>query len=227
MKILLVEDEKELAQSISKYLIESEKFNCDLAENFKQAEDFYAMYEYDCIVLDIGLPDGNGLDIIKYIKSNKKNKTGIIIISARNTLDDKITGLNLGADDYLVKPFHLSELKARIYSLIRRLKSEGNNLLTVNEISLDLHSHEVKINNKLLKLTKSEFDLLYYLMTNKNQVISKTSIAEHLIGEDVDVLNSLDFVYLHIKNLRKKIIDAGSKDYIKTVYGVGYKFLTE
>ncbi|NPA68106.1 MAG: response regulator transcription factor, partial [Chlorobi bacterium] len=204
MKILLVEDEYDLAQSISRYLVENEKFYCDVAENFKKAEDFCAMYDYDCIILDIGLPDGNGLDLIKSIKSDDNCNAGIIIISAKNTLDDKITGLNSGADDYLVKPFHLSELNARIYSLIRRLKSDGNNVLKINEISLDFQSREVKINDKLLNLTKSEFDLLYYLMTNKNQVLSKSSIAEHLVGEYVDVLNSLDFVYLHIKNLRKK-----------------------
>ncbi len=227
MKILLVEDEKELALSISQYLIKNEKFNCDIADNYHKAEDLCELYDYDCIILDIGLPDGNGLDIIKNVKSSEKCKTGIIVISARNTVDDKINGLNLGADDYLVKPFHLSELNARIYSLMRRLKSEGTNEIVINEISLNIQFREVKVYDKTINLTKSEFDLLYYLMTNKNQVLSKTSIAEHLIGEYVDVMNSLDFVYLHIKNLRKKLLNANCKDYIKTVYGVGYKFLTE
>ncbi|NOZ36425.1 MAG: response regulator transcription factor [Chlorobi bacterium] len=226
MKILLIEDERELAQSIADYLVKNKKFNCDIADNYHKAVDLCGLYDYDCIIVDIGLPDGNGLDIISKAKSDK-SKTGIIVISARDALDDKISGLNLGADDYLVKPFHLSELNARIYSLIRRLKLEGGNDLLINEITLNLQNREVKISGISLNLTKSEYNLLYYLMTNKNQVLSKSSIAEHLVGEYVDIMNSLDFVYLHIKNLRKKLLDAGCKDYIKTVYGVGYKFLTE
>jgi len=226
MRILLVEDEKELAQSISSYLIKSEKINCDLAFNLDKGTELFELYSYDCFIIDIGLPDGSGLALIKLIKS-KNNKAGIIIISARDSIDDRISGLNIGADDYLVKPFHLSELNARIHSLMRRLKFEGSSIFKLNEISIDSQSRDVKINSKTLDLTKSEYDLLFYLLTNKNQVISKTSIAEHLVGEYVDVLSSLDFVYLHIKNLRKKLIKAGCTDYIKTVYGVGYKFSIE
>jgi DNA-binding response OmpR family regulator len=184
------------------------------------------LYEYDCLIVDIGLPDGSGLEIIESVKA-RNGKAGIIIISARDAIDDRIAGLNIGADDYLVKPFHLSELNARIYSLMRRLKFDGNSIFTINEIALDPHSREVKIQNQPIDLTKSEYDLLYYLMTNKNQVLSKTSIAEHLVGEYVDVLSSLDFVYLHIKNLRKKLLAAGCADYIKSIYGVGYKFYIE
>ncbi|MCF6366342.1 MAG: response regulator transcription factor [Bacteroidales bacterium] len=226
MKVLLVEDERELAQSIADYLIKNKKFNCDIANNYHKAIDLCSLYEYDCIIVDIGLPDGSGLDIISQVKSDKC-KAGIVVISAKDSLEDKINGLNLGADDYLVKPFHLSELNARIHSLMRRLKVDGENELIINEISLNLPFREVKVLNNKVSLTKSEFDLLYYLMTNKNQVLSKSSIAEHLIGEYVDVMNSLDFVYLHVKNLRKKLLDAKCKDYIKTVYGVGYKFLVE
>ncbi len=224
MRILLVEDEAELASSIAKYLKNNEKINCEIAHNLDRAIEQCELYDFDCFLIDIGLPDGSGLDLIKIIKS-KDNKAGIIIISARDSLDDRVAGLNIGADDYLVKPFHLSELNARIYSLIRRLKLDGNSSLELNEISIDPQSRDVKINNNSLELTKSEYNLLFYLITNKNQVISKTSIAEHLAGDYVDVMNSLDFVYLHIKNLRKKMIKAGCSDYIKTVYGVGYKFL--
>ncbi len=224
MRILLVEDEAELASSIAKYLKNNEKINCEIAQNLDRAIEQCELYDFDCFLIDIGLPDGSGLDLIKIIKS-KDNKAGIIIISARDSLDDRVAGLNIGADDYLVKPFHLSELNARIYSLIRRLKLDGNSSLELNEISIDPQSRDVKINNNSLELTKSEYNLLFYLITNKNQVISKTSIAEHLAGDYVDVMNSLDFVYLHIKNLRKKMIKAGCSDYIKTVYGVGYKFL--
>ncbi len=226
MRVLLVEDETDLAQSILDYLKNTQKFNCDVAYNLEKATELCVLYEYDCLIIDIGLPDGNGLDLIKSSKANH-SKTGIIIISARDAIEDRIQGLNLGADDYLVKPFHLSELNARIYSLVRRLRFDGNSVFVVNEIALDPQSREVKINGKTIELTKSEYDILYYFMSNKNQVISKTSLAESLVGEYVDILNSLDFVYLHIKNLRKKLTAAGCSDYIKTVYGVGYKFHVE
>ncbi|MCF8308763.1 MAG: response regulator transcription factor [Bacteroidales bacterium] len=226
MRILLIEDEKELANSIVEYLVKDKQYNCDLALDFTTASELCAIYEYDCLIVDIGLPDGSGFDIIKNARNNG-SKAGIIIISARDALDHRIDGLNLGADDYLVKPFHFSELNARIHSLIRRLKSDGNSELIFNEIFLDSQSRQVKVHNTPIEFTKSEYDLLYYLITNRNQVISKTSIAEHLVGEHVDILSSLDFVYLHIKNLRKKLTEAGCNDYIKTVYGVGYKFLIQ
>lgn len=226
MRILLVEDEKDLASSIAAYLKTNEKIDCDMADKLDRAVELCGLYDYDCFLVDIGLPDGSGLDLIKIIKA-KNSRAGIIIISARDSIDDRIEGLDIGADDYLVKPFHLSELNARIYSLLRRLKQDGNNTLQLNEISINPQSREVIINNNRLELTKSEYNLLFYLITNKNQVISKTSIAEHLAGDYVDIMDSLDFVYLHMKNLRKKMIKAGSEDYIKTVYGVGYKFLVE
>lgn len=226
MRILLVEDEHDLANSITIYLKRNEKINCDSADNLFKATDLIGLYEYDCFIVDIGLPDGSGLELIENIKS-KDSKAGIIIISARDSIDDRIAGLNIGADDYLVKPFHLSELNARIHSLMRRLKFEGSSIYQLNEISLDPQSRQVKVHEQVLDLTKSEYDLLFYLLTNKNQVISKTSIAEHLVGEYVDTLGSLDFIYLHVKNLRKKLIKAGCTDYIKTVYGVGYKFAVE
>lgn len=223
MKILLIEDEKELAESIISYLVKNQKFNCDHAENADRAKELIALYKYDCLIVDIGLPDGSGLDIIREAKEDK-NKAGIIIISARNSIDDRIEGLDIGADDYLTKPFHLSELNARIHSLMRRLKSDGESLIRINEIEIDPRSRSIKISGKPLNLTKSEYDLLFYFVTNKNQVLSKSSIAEHLVGEYVDVMGSLDFIYLHIKNLRKKLIKSGCADYISSVYGVGYKF---
>ena len=226
MRVLLVEDEKDLASSIAAYLKTNEKIDCDMADKLDRAVELCGLYDYDCFLVDIGLPDGSGLDLIKIIKT-KNSRAGIIIISARDSIDDRIAGLNIGADDYLVKPFHLSELNARIFSLLRRLKLDGNSTLILNEISIDPKSRDVLINETRLELTKSEYNLLFYLITNKNQVISKTSIAEHLAGDYVDVLDSLDFVYLHIKNLRKKMLKAGCEDYIKTVYGVGYKFLVE
>lgn len=226
MKILLIEDEKELANSINDYLVKNKNYICDIAHTYDKASELSGLYDYDCLLVDIGLPDGSGFDIIKKVKA-AGSKAGIIIISARDEVNNRIHGLNLGADDYLVKPFHFSELNARIYSLMRRLRFDGSSELQVNEITLDAQTRQVKIHGEPIEFTKSEYDLLYYLITNKNQVISKSSIAEHLVGEHVDMLMSLDFVYVHIKNLRKKLIQSGCRDYIKTVYGVGYKFLTE
>jgi DNA-binding response OmpR family regulator len=226
MRVLLVEDEGDLAQSIVTYLKKNEKIDCEVAGDVGKALELIELYDYDSFIVDIGLPDGSGLDLIKSIKS-KDSRAGVIIISARNSIDDRIDGLQIGADDYLVKPFHLSELNARLYSLVRRLKFDGSSTFVLNEISLDPQSREVKVHNKPVDLTKSEYNLLLYFITNKNQVISKSSIAEHLAGEYVDLMDSLDFVYLHIKNLRKKLIASGCDDYIRTVYGVGYKFQAE
>jgi len=226
MRVLLVEDERELAGSIVSYLKDSEKIDCDHAADINRATELIDLYDYECFMIDIGLPDGSGLDLVKAIK-DKDVQAGIIIISARDSIDDRVMGLNIGADDYLVKPFHLSELNARIYSLLRRLKFRGSSVFEFNEISLDPQSHLVSVKGSPLDLTKSEYNILYYLISNKNRVLSKSSIAEHLAGDYVDVMDSLDFVYLHIKNLRKKLLKAGCADYIKTVYGVGYKFMAE
>jgi DNA-binding response OmpR family regulator len=152
------------------------------------------------------------------------SRTGVIIISARNALDDKIKGLALGADDYLTKPFHLSELNARIKSLIRRKTFDGNNEITLNELKINIELLTVHVNGHLLTLTKKEYDLLHFLISNKNRVISKESIAEHLYGDHIDLVDSFDFLYSHVKNLRKKIIEKGGRDYIRTIYGIGYKF---
>jgi len=182
-----------------------------------------SMYEYDCILLDLMLPDGNGFEILKELK--RQNKTeGIIIISARETLESKIEGLQLGADDYLTKPFHLSELLVRIQALIRRKNFKGSNIVTFNEIEIDIFAKTVKVDGRMIDLTKKEIDLLLYLIGNKNKVLSKGAIAEHLSGDMADMLDNHDFVYAHIKNLKNKLKEAGSGDYIKTVYGLGYKW---
>jgi len=222
MKILLIEDEKALSDSILSYLRE-EGHTCELAGDFKSAGMKTDIYGYDCVVVDITLPGGSGLDIIRELKK-KGSEAGIIIISAKNSLDDKITGLDLGADDYLTKPFHLSELNSRIKSIIRRRNFKGNNEIVFHEISLVPEEMQVLVNKKPIVLTKKEFDLLLFFISNKNRVITKESIAEHLWGDDMDTANSFDFIYSHIKNLRKKLIEKGSEDYIQTVYGMGYKF---
>lgn len=222
MKVLIIEDEKELSKSIVTYL-KSENYSCELASDVKSALDKTEAYDYDCILLDITLPDGNGLSILKELKANKK-ADGVIIISAKNSIDDRIAGLNLGADDYLAKPFHLSELSARIAAVIRRRRFDGNTVLALNEIIIDTLAKTVHINNITVDTTPKEYDLLLYLAANKNRVISKNAIAEHLSGGEADVFDNFDFIYAHIKNLKKKLTAAGCEDYIKSIYGMGYKF---
>ena len=225
MKLLLIEDEKELALSIQKYLADKD-FVCEWVDNAKAAIDKISIYDYDCILLDLMLPDGNGFEILKELKDQNKAE-GIIIISAKETLETRIEGFNLGADDYLTKPFHLSELLVRIQALIRRKNFKGSNIVSFNEIHIDFLSKIVKVNNKKIDTTKKEIDLLLYLIGNENRVLSKSAIAEHLSGDMADMLDNHDFVYAHIKNLKKKLNDAGSGDYIKSVYGLGYKWKNE
>ncbi len=220
MKILIIEDETELSKSIATYL-KSENYICETAGDFHKAIEKTELYEYDCILLDITLPGGSGLEILRELKANKK-ADGVLIISAKNSIEDKVAGLTLGADDYLSKPFHLSELSARIAAIIRRKNFDGTNILKVDNIIIDTIAKSVSVNNNLVDLTKKEYELLLYFASNKNRVISKNAIAEHLWGDDMEGNN--DFIYTHIKNLRKKLSEAGNADYIKSVYGMGYKF---
>lgn len=222
MKILLVEDEQELSKSIQQYLSGND-FICEPVATVEDALEKIAIYQYDCILLDLSLPDGNGFEVLKELKKVNKEE-GIIIISAKSTLDTRIDGFNLGADDYLVKPFHLSELLVRIQALIRRKQFAGHNNIVFNEIEINLLSKVVTINNLTVDLTKTEMDLLLFLIGNKDKVLSKSAIAEHLSGDMADMLDNHDFVYAHIKNLKRKLKKSKSDDYIKTVYGLGYKF---
>ena len=222
MKVLLVEDEQELLQSMSRYL-KSEGYTCESASTFDTGMEKMHLYDYDCCVFDISLPDGNGLNLVMGLKKLKP-EVGIIIISAKNSLEDKIKGLNLGADDYLTKPFHLFELNARIKSIIRRAKGHYTNEIVFNEIRILPDTFQVFIYDKEIVLTKKEFDLLVFFVSNKNKVISKESIAEHLWGDNADSVGSYNFIYTHFRNLRKKILDAEGTDYFQTIYNVGYKF---
>jgi DNA-binding response OmpR family regulator len=222
MKVLIIEDEMALSQSIFTYL-NSEQYICEIAPDFHSAMAKIGQYDYACIILDINLPGGSGLDILKELKSNQKAE-GVLIISARNSLDDRLTGLNSGADDYLTKPFHLSELAARVSAIIRRKSFDGNNILKFEEFNLDLLFKTVRVHDREVDLTRKEYDLLLYFISNKNKVINKGAIAEHLWGDNMDMADSYDFIYTHIKNLRKKLVMAGARDYVKSVYGMGYKF---
>ena len=222
MKLLIVEDEESLRRSILKYLT-AEGNICDIASTFDQGIEKISLYDYDCVLLDLGLPDGEGLDLLRSLKKLKK-QDGVLIISARDSIEQRVQGLSLGADDYLVKPFHLSELNARITAIVRRRNFNGSDQLIFNEIEIDLLSKEVKVNSMQVYLTKKEFDILLYFVTNKSKVISKSAAAVHIWGEDADMADSFDFIYTHIKNIRKKLTDAGAKDYFHSVYGIGYKF---
>jgi DNA-binding response OmpR family regulator len=222
VKILIIEDETGLRDSIQAYFT-GEDSVCETAKDFTSAIAKVSVYRYDCIILDLTLPQGNGLDIIKHLKANRFND-GILIISAKNSLDDRLTGLDLGADDYLTKPFHLSELKSRVTAIVRRRSFNGNSLLKFNEIDIDLTAKTVKINDQFVKFTRKEYSLLLYFIANKGKVVSKSAIAEHLWGDSIDIADNFDFIYSHIKNIRKKLVEAGGKDYIYAAYGMGYKF---
>ena len=222
MKILVIEDEKELASDIVKYLSE-EEYRCETASDFATAKEKVSLYQYDCILLDLMLPGGDGFDILEHLRSQNK-QDGVIIISAKNTLEDKIKGLNIGADDYLAKPFHHSELAARVHSVIRRKQFDPSNLIIQNELKIDLLSKTVQIEGNSIPLTKKEYDLLLFFIGNKNRVLSKSALAEHLSGDLADMFDSHDFVYAHVKNLKKKLNEAGYGNYLKTMYGTGYKW---
>jgi len=222
MKLLIVEDEEKLSKNIDVYLSQ-ENYICEVAYDFSTAINKISVNDYDCILLDITLPDGNGLNILKEIKSLRKTE-GVIIISAKDALNDRIEGLDFGADDYIVKPFHLSELNARINSVIRRKLFNGNSNIIVNEFLIDTTAKTVYINNKPLNITKMQYELLLYFVVNRNRVLSKMAIAEHLSGDNAEFFDNFDVVYAHIKNLKKKIAEVGGNDYVKSIYGMGYKF---
>lgn len=222
MKLLIVEDEREMAKSIAQYL-RQESYVCEVAYTAYDAEEKIVSHDYDCILLDISLPDGNGLKILETLRRENK-MDGVIIISAKNSLDDKIKGLNLGADDYMPKPFHLAELGARVSAVIRRKRFNGNNSISAHEIAIDLLGKCITVNGKPADLTRKEYDLLLFVITNKNRVVTKNAIAEHLSGDEAEVFDNFDFIYAHMKNLKKKLHEAGCQDHIKTIYGLGYKF---
>lgn len=225
MKLLIIEDNTYLAESIAKYLSD-EGYICELTYNIEKAFEKIQLYEYDCILLDISLPDGNGFTILEELKRLNK-QDGVIIISAKDSLDDKLKGLVTGADDYLTKPFHLAELSMRIMAVIRRKKFNGNNILQLGDITVNLVEKTVFCKErKVERLSPKEFDLLLFFMSAPKRVLTKGTIAEHLMGDNADLFDNFDIVYAHVKNLKKKLKQAGCEDYIKTIYGMGYKFET-
>jgi DNA-binding response OmpR family regulator len=222
MKILIIEDEKALLETIFEYLT-SEGFVCETSSTYFEAEDKLSSFRYDMVILDLTLPDGNGIKLIPLIKEMNP-VSGILILSARNSIDDKVTGLDLGADDYIIKPFHLAELNSRIKSLARRRFFDSKNELIFNEIRVNIDSNEVFINEKIIELTRKEYEILLFFMTNRNKVITRESIAEHIWGDYIFEADNFDFIYSHIKNLRKKINTKNGSNYLHNIYGIGYKF---
>lgn len=221
MKILIVEDNLTLLNSISSSLI-GEKFLCEKAIDFPSANEKIVVYDYDIVIVDINLPGGSGLEIIRELKKINP-KTGVIIVSARDSLNNRVEGLEIGADDYITKPFDMVELIARVKALMRRRNFLGSNSITFEDITIITDNREVFIKNKEIKLTKSEYDILLFFFSNPKKVITKESIAEHIWGDNMDLADSFDFIYSHIKNLRKKIMAQNTTDPIKAVYGIGYK----
>ena len=222
MKLLIIEDEADLLETVRSYLT-GEGFLCETASTYFKAEDSLSAYTYDIIILDITLPDGNGLDLMDIIKK-RNSRAGILIVSARNSLNDKLSGLDMGADDYITKPFHLSELNSRIKALARRRLFNGVNELIFNEIKINIDYTEVYVNDKRIDLTKKEFEILVYFISNQSKVLTHEAIAEHVWGDNSSFADNFDFIYSHIKNLRKKIQQNGGNDYLRNIYGLGYKF---
>jgi len=221
MKILIIEDEYALLRTIEEFLL-SEKFVVEKAADYHSACEKVLVYDYDCILLDISLPGGSGLKILEEMK--REGKAGnVIIISAKNSLDDKITGLDLGADDYLTKPFHLSELYARIKAVQRRKNLDGNLTQVFGNSVLDFKERTLLVNDENLKLNRKEFDMLAFFVTNRNRLVTKESLAEHVWGDNIDMADNFDFVYSQVKNLRKKLKTANSDIVIENIYGIGYK----
>jgi len=223
MKILIIEDEKDLRETLVRSLLK-EVFVVETAADYWSASEKIAIYEYDCILLDLMLPNGNGLELLKELKQSGKSGN-VIIISARNSLDDKLEGLGLGADDYLTKPFHIAELNARIKAVLRRKQMEGKDAVEMGNLTLLLSERQLLVNKEKVALNRKEFDILNYFLFNKNRLVTKTALAERVWGDNIDQADNFDFIYYQIKNLRKKLQSAGSDVEIEAVYGVGYRLI--
>jgi DNA-binding response OmpR family regulator len=223
MKILLVEDEKELLEAISVSLVK-EHFIVETAVDYPTALEKILVYDYDCILLDIMLPGGSGLQLLEQLKDSRKSEN-VIIISAKDSLDDKLAGLELGADDYLTKPFHMAELNARVKAVLRRKKLDGKNTIETTNLVLDLNERQLFVGGEVVVLNRKEFDVLNYFLLNVNRLITKSSLAEHVWGDNIDQADNFDFIYYQIKNLRKKLQAVNAAIEIESIYGVGYKMV--
>ncbi|GAA4503601.1 response regulator transcription factor [Hymenobacter ginsengisoli] len=225
MKILIVEDEPTLRSSLADHL-RRDGYRCEEASTYAQAHEKIKLYHYDCVLVDLTLPGGTGLGLVRTLKADN-SPAGVLILSARGALDDKVKGLELGADDYLTKPFHLAELTARLHAILRRRQFQGHNVVRFRDLTVLPDRAQVLVGGNLVPLTRKEYELLLYFLTNPNRLLTKESIAEHLWGDAADTADSFDFIYNHLKNLRKKLQEQGAPDYIRTVYGLGYELHSE
>lgn len=225
MKILIVEDEPALRELIQRSL-EKERHVVEVAADFNSALRKIEDYDYDCVLLDIMLPDGSGLDLLEKLKAMHKREN-VIIISAKDSLEDKVLGLELGADDYLPKPFHLAELNARIKSVIRRQHHDGEIDICLGNIRILPDKYQVLINDREVELNRKEYDILLYFINRPGRLVNKNTLAESVWGDHIDQVDNFDFIYAQIKNLRKKLKDTGATAEIKAVYGFGYKMIVE
>ena len=224
MKVLIIEDEEEMLQNM-KQTLEKECYLVETATDYDSAFLKIGVYEYDCILLDISLPGQNGLEILKELKK-RGISDGVIIVSAKNSLDDKLEGLHLGADDYLPKPFHMAELNARIKAIFRRRNLKGNTFIQIENLKIDIENRIAFIEGEELLLNRKEFDILFYLTSNRNRLVNKTALAEHVWGDHIDQTDSFDFIYSQIKNLRKKLKAHRAQIEVKAIYGIGYKLVS-
>lgn len=224
MKILLVEDDADLREVTERALLK-ERYVVETAATYRAARQKALVYEYDCILLDIMLPDGNGLDLLRDLRQSDRPMPNVIILSARDSIEDKVEGLDLGADDYLPKPYHLAELHARLKSVLRRRQRDGGNVVQVSNVVVHPDSFKVEVNGVLLDLSRKEYDILFYFMNRQNRLVEKQTLAEAVWGDSIDQADNFDFIYAQLKNLRKKLKEAGAQLEIKTVYGFGYKLV--
>lgn len=225
MKILIVEDEPSLAEVMRTYL-ERERYMVETVATYGEAVEKVAIYDYDCILLDVMLPDGNGLDVLRELEAMGK-RGNVIVISAKDAIEDKVLGLELGADDYLAKPFHLAELAARIRSLVRRKEFGGERFIEVGNVRIDPVSFGVTIADVPVELNRKEYDILHYFASRLGRLVDKEALAEGVWGDGIDQADNFDFIYAQVKNLRKKMREAGATVEIKAVYGLGYKLVAE
>ena len=219
MKILLVEDDADLREVTERALLK-ERYVVETAATYRAARQKALVYEYDCILLDIMLPDGNGLDLLRDLRQSDRPMPNVIILSARDSIEDKVEGLDLGADDYLPKPYH-----ARLKSVLRRRQRDGGNVVQVSNVVVHPDSFKVEVNGVSLDLSRKEYDILFYFMNRLNRLVEKQTLAEAVWGDSIDQADNFDFIYAQLKNLRKKLKEAGAQLEIKTVYGFGYKLV--
>lgn len=221
MNVLIIEDEKSLSHEVEIFLTK-QGYNCDVAFNGKSASEKIFVNAYDFVLLDIGLPDYSGFDLLKEAKQANRD-AAFIILTARSETDDKIKGLDLGADDYLAKPFSLMELHSRMQAITRRKHGLTSNTITIGDFVMDINNRTIQYKGQPVNLTRKEFDLLHYLALHKNRVLTRMQLTEHIWGDVMEEDYDSNYIDVHIKNLRKKLGAFAPADWLETVRGIGYR----